>query len=182
MWRIGKVNHSSLIKIGSVMQYSTVIVTILCMVSFSVCANDSYQSELFFNYNKIDFDGPTDLASVNVGYKFYFLPVKIKNHPSREAAFLKKASEFSIGYNKRNESGSLDNQNSDLIRAAVQYITKNTSLPISFSAQYSKQDTDLENTSINFDTKTIGFGIGAYVQDNTKISLQLSKLEFSVFS
>lgn len=157
------------------MQYSFLITLILCIVYSPVYASNSYQSEFAYAYIKLDSDDGSDFTTMDIDFTHYLFPVDTKNHPLREAAFLEKASNISIAYNKSKEGGTSFDLNTDEITTLFQYINKEPAIPISFTAEYSTEDYDFDNSFSSGDEDTFGLGIGAYVQDQTLISLFYSQ-------
>lgn len=88
---------------------------------------EDYRTDITGNYSEFDYDFYSgDNYSTNVNWKQYFSSVDTANLPLAEAAFLRKASSFSLSLVKNDFENDYSSQESDVRSASISYFVPNS--------------------------------------------------------
>jgi hypothetical protein len=147
----------------------------LAIVLFSGLAQistaENYSSELTANYQSADVDGQSDdMGMYGVVQKVYFSDVDTSVGPLAKAAFVSRASSYTIGYSEN------ENIDAHTTHAAIDWLNKDTGLIL--SAAYSSDSIDTNGIDTDgAGSDQLELSVGKYVGETTTVSLQYSRAE-----
>lgn len=135
------------------MKKLTLAATILCALTAAGTAN-AYQAEVTggFAVTDIDIAGADDVESYGLQGKIFLNDVSTANGPLAEAAFLDRASNLSINYD-RSEAGDIK---TDTIYAGVEYFAQ-SGLYVNAKIGQASFDVGTENTDATVYSAELGF-------------------------